>query len=73
MKKIIKVIVATICGILGSILLWETIKSLKQLDPWGLGFIFFTLPLGVFSILLLTESYLIIKQLIQQNKKKEEK
>ena len=68
MKKVFKIIIAIICWIIGFILLYETIHSLIGTDPWGLGFIFYSLPIGVISILFLLEAYILTKELIKDNK-----
>ena len=68
MKKIFKIIIATVCWIIGLILLYETIHSLIQSDPWGLTFTFFTLPIGITCILFLYEAYHLTKELIQDIK-----
>ena len=70
MKKIFKIILTIICWIIGLILLYETVSSLKNSDPWGLSFAFYTLPIGISSILFLIEAIILTKELI---KKKETK
>lgn len=68
MKKFLKIVLAIICWIGAILLLFETIKSLMYLDPWGLGFTFYTLPIGIMGILLLLEAIIITKELIAKKK-----
>ena len=70
MKKLFKIILTIICWIIGLTLLYETVSSLKNWDLWGLSFAFYTLPIGIISILFLIEAIILTKELI---KKKETK
>lgn len=67
MKKFLKIVLAIICWIGAILLLFETIKSFRYLDPWGLGFVFYTLPIGVIGILFLGGAIIITKELIESN------
>ena len=51
-------------------MLYEAIKSLFYSDPWGLGFIFVTLPILLFSILFLLEGYYLVKSLKENEQEK---
>lgn len=66
MKKNLKIILAVICWIIGLILLYDTLRSFKELDPWGLGFAFYILPTGIFSILFLLEAIVLTKDFINK-------
>lgn len=66
MKKILKIILATSCWAIGLILLYETLCSFKGIDPWGLGFAFYTLPIGIISILFLIEALILTKDIINK-------
>ncbi len=70
MKKKIKIIGSIICIFLGIVMLYEAIKSLFYSDPWGLGFIFVTLPILLFSILFLLEGYYLVKSLKENEQEK---
>lgn len=52
--KVVKIISAIICWIIGLYLLYVTIWSFLDGDDWGLAFIFITLPCGVMSFLFLS-------------------
>lgn len=66
MKRILKIILAIICWIIGLFLLYETLSSFKGLDPWGVGFTFYTLPVGMISILFLVEAIILSKDIIKK-------
>ena len=68
MKKFLKIALTIICWIGAILLLFETIKSFRQLDSWGLGLIFYTLPIGVIGGLLLLEAIILTKELIAKKK-----
>ncbi len=68
MKKFLKILLAIICWIGAILLLFETIKSFKFLDSWGLGFTFYTLPIGIMDILLLLKAIIITKEIIDNKK-----
>ena len=68
MKKFLKIFLTIICWIGAIWFLFETIKSFKYIDPWGLGFLFYTLPIGIIGILFLIESIILIKELITNKK-----
>lgn len=68
MKRILKVFLVIICWMGAIKLLFETINSLKNLEPWGLGFTFYTLPIGIIGILLLLEAIILTKKLIANKK-----
>lgn len=67
-KKILKIALAIICWIGAIKLLFEIINSLRYLDSWGLGFTFYTLPIGVIGILLLLEAINLTKEFITNKK-----
>lgn len=69
MKKVFQLIFMLVCWIVGGILLYETIVSLINSDPWGLGFMFFTLPLGVMCFLFLSLAILLMKEFVKAKKK----
>lgn len=69
MKKVLKIVITIICWVMGILLLWETIKSFRYLDPWGLGFAFYTLPIGIVSMLFLLEALILTKELVAEKKK----
>lgn len=66
MKKILKIILAMSCWIIGLILLYETLCSFKGIDLWELGFAFYTLPIGIISILFLVEALILTKDIIKK-------
>ena len=66
-KKLLKIIFAIICWIIGLCLLYETIHSFEEIDPWGLGFTFYTLPIGALSMLCLRQAIVLTKKLIKKN------
>lgn len=68
MKRFLKIVLAIICWIGAILLLFETIKNFKFLDSWGLGFIFYTLPIEFMGILLLLEAIFITKEIIDKKK-----
>lgn len=71
MKKRIKIIASIVCILLGMVILYEAIKSLFYSDPWGLGFIFVTLPMLLFAMLFLLEGYYLVKSLKDNKQEKE--
>jgi len=66
MKKILKMVLGIICWIIGLFLLYEALCSLNKLDSWGLGFTFYTLPVGIISILFLIEAINLTKDFINK-------
>ena len=64
MKKILKIILTIFCWICAIFLLVETVKSFNYIDDWGLGFTFFTLPIGILGILFLIEAVDLTKELM---------
>lgn len=66
MKKILKIILTISCWIIGLILLYEAFSSFRGLDSWGLGFTFYTLPVGIISILFLIEAIILTKDIIKR-------
>ena len=66
MKRVIKIIIAIICWVIGLYLLYETICSFEGLDPWGLSFAFGTLPIGIIAILFLVEAIILTKELVKK-------
>lgn len=67
MKKILKIILSIICIIVGIVLLSEVITNIKESDPWGLGFMFFTLPIGSFGLLFLVAGLSLAKDIFNSN------
>ena len=68
MKKVLKIILTIFCWICTIIFLVEAIKSFKYLDPWGLGFTFYILPIGSLGILFLVIAVYLTKKLIRNKK-----
>lgn len=66
MKKILKIILTISCWIIGLILLYETLDSFSGLDTWGLGFVFYTLPVGIMSVLFLIEAIILTKEIVKR-------
>ena len=66
MKKVLKIILTIICWLIGVFLLYETINSFNGLDPAGLGFIFFTLPVGIFCVIFLISAISLTKDIIKK-------
>ena len=64
MKKIPTILFAILCWGAGLYLLYETLVSYKSGDPWGLAFAFITLPLGLFSLLILRFAIILTKDII---------
>lgn len=67
-KKTIKFMLAILCWIAAILLLVEVIKNFKELDPWGLGFMFYIVPIGVMGILFLFVAFVLTKELIRKKK-----
>ncbi len=70
MKKFLKIVLTVICWIGAILFLFETINSFKYLDSWGLGFTFYTLPIGIIGTLLLIEAIILTKELIANKNNK---
>lgn len=73
MKKFLKIILTIFCWICAIILLIETIKSFNYSDSWGLGFTFYTLPIGILGVLFLIEAIYLTKQFWHNKPKKNNK
>ena len=71
MKRIIKIIGSIICILLGLIILYEAVK-IAQSDPWGLAFMFCTLPMLIFALLFLLEGYYLIRSLKDDKQENEQ-
>lgn len=65
LKKFFKLILTVFCWVVGIFLLYETIISFNDLDPAGLGFMFFTLPIGIFCIVFLISAINLTKDIIK--------
>ena len=65
MRRVLKIILMIFCWICAIILLVEAVKSFNNLDSWGLGFTFYTLPIGVLGILFLMIAVYLTKELIR--------
>ena len=68
MKKVLKIILTIFCWICTIIFLVEALKSFNDLDTWGLGFTFYTLPIGILGILFLIIAVHLTKKLIRNKK-----
>ena len=68
MKKVLKIILTIFCWICAIIFLMEALKSFNNLDPWGLEFTFYTLPIGILGILFLIIAVHLTKKLIKNKK-----
>ena len=68
MERVLKIIFTIFCWICAIVLLVETIKSFNSLDPWGLEFTFYTLPIGILGILFLIIAVHLTKKLIKNKK-----
>ena len=66
MKKILKIILVILLWIISLVMLIETISSFLVSDPWGLGFIFYTLPLVSITILLIVLSIYVTKNFLKK-------
>ena len=66
MQKVLKIILRIVCCLIGVFLLYETINSFNGLDPAGLGFIFFTLPVGIFCVIFLISAISLTKDIIKK-------
>ena len=71
MKRVFKIILTVVCWGIGFILLYETLYSFKGLDSWGLGFVFYTLPVGIISTLFLIEAILLTKDFVKKGSDKD--
>lgn len=68
MKKVFKIILTIFCWICAIISFMEALKSFNNLDPWGLEFTFYTLPIGILGILFLIIAVHLTKKLIKNKK-----
>lgn len=66
MKIFFKIMLTIICWVISIYLLYEIIIQFKSLDPWGLSFTFFILPLGMFLILFLVSAIKLTMSIIKK-------
>lgn len=66
MKKKLKIIFSIILWVFTIVLLFEVIESFKGLDPWGLSFTFYTLPISILCIITFVSAIGLTKDIIRK-------